>query len=214
MTTDVLSAIKPQGTGSADFRASLAQIDMQRLRLAAEHTRLTAERAEMIADGGSNADIKRCEAALADLAISRERLDVAAPVQERKLAEAIAREAEAARRDKGEVLAEAIERWNAWVASDVYTKAATAVLEGVALERAVYAAQRAFIAAPRAKPASGVHTSFAASAVPEIAKAYVGGTMRSFESLLRLPSLVPNTPAHHWWLDPGRPTGEAAARAR
>jgi hypothetical protein len=114
------------------------------------------------------------------------------------------------------VLTECIERWNAWVASGTYAKAATAVLEGIALERAVYAAQRAFGAAtPRAKPVAPgeVVSASTSAAIPEIARAHVGGQTRTLESLLRLPSLRPGEPALHWWLESG-PTGEAAAYSR
>lgn len=216
MSVDLLQAIKPRDDSSQAYRDSLAAIDVQRIRVSTEHTRLTAERADLIASGGSDAACVRIEKAIADLGRDRERLDVAVPVQERKLTEALAREAEEARRDKAEVLTECIERWNAYVAGGTYEKAAATIVEGIALERAVYAAQRAFSAAtPRAKPVvpGEVVSASTSATIPAIARAYVGGETRTFEALVRLPSLKPGQPALAWWLDPNRPTGPAYAYA-
>ena len=136
---------------------------------------------------------------MSKLALDDERLRAAEPGMRQRYADAVRREAAEAKADKCAIASAAVLKFNEWLASDVYTNAATQILEGVELEREAYRAMR--------DAAGGGHLP---ASVPTPARVWISlGEARSLESTVRLPNTVPGAPLH-WWLDPNRARGEGA----
>jgi hypothetical protein len=196
---NVIETIAPRDDSSSAANESLARIDLELMRIEAEIVSLKSERVDMLTSGASDADISRLEKALSKLALDDERLRAAEPAMRTRYSEAVKREAAELKADRCAIAAAAVLRFNEWMASGVYTNAATQILEGIELERQAYRLLRE-AAAGGPLPAS----------VPVPTRAWLaGGSMRSLESSVQLPNTVPG-PALHFWLDPNRPQGAAA----
>jgi hypothetical protein len=211
--SDVLKAIKPRGQSSAAIAEALEKIDAAFAAVDADEARLKLERSDMLLNGASNSDLRRCETALADLALDRERLTIAEPAMRLKYSEAVNRETAEARRDKREVAVEAIEKFNALIATGAYTEAAQRIVALIEAERAAYRAIAAYDRSPMAAMAPGVAAEYTPP-LPDMAKAYNGANARSLESMVQLPAMAPNTPPFAFWRDPSAPRGEAAMYMR
>lgn len=178
-----LATLRPKSVTVADIRAALALIQEER---AAVKQRMAdeAERWPALLLVGSAAAIRAAEQSKKDDEINAIRLDALAAELSKRLTEAAAIEAGAARAEQVRDAAAKILKFNNWLAT-VYTPHALAIAEGVEMERQAWRAIEA-LRDPATKATS--------ADLPALSRAYVNRDARGLGFLTRLPAAAPGSP--------------------
>jgi hypothetical protein len=155
-----------------------------------EHAAITQRMADEAAGrpdlllSGTPAAIRAAEQAKRDDDLNLSRLDALAAELSKRLTEAAAIEAGAARAEQVRDAAAKILKFNHWLAT-VYTPHALAIAEGVEMERQAWRAIEA-LRDPATKATS--------ADLPALSRAYVNRDARGLGFLTRLPAAAPGSP--------------------
>lgn len=182
MSTDVIQRHRPKDSSSSAIRQALANLAAERTALEQTIADETARRPALLMTG-TDKQIAAAEAAAQSARLNIERVDVLVQDLHKRLVDAIAEEAGAARAQQVRDAAEKIQKFNDWLASE-YRAHAEAIAAGVALERAAVQAIKG-LTGPM-----GLTTS----ALPPLSRAFVNRDARGLGFLTRLPSPQPGPP--------------------
>jgi Arc/MetJ-type ribon-helix-helix transcriptional regulator len=186
MDAPQLKRLRPSANTSAAIRAALDLIADERLACEQRLAATTAARAGLMVEGAT-AQIRDADAAIRDAQTELQQFDAMAGELRRRLTDAVATEAGAAREMQVRDAVAKIEAFNTWFAT-VYTEHALAIAAGVDLERQAWRA----ILALRDPTTNAVPED-----LPPLSRAYVNRDARGLGFLTRLPSAQPG-PAIVW----------------
>ena len=189
MDSETFSRLRPADHSAAAIRDALAAVEVERTDATHRAGALTAERARLLLVGTTGA-IARTEAAIREIATDLEQLAAIADALLPMLRAAEERESGVAHAQQVREAAEAIEKFNDWLAN-AYAAHAVPKFGGsyIGLEK------RAIALRERLRDR---HTGAVPEGLPPLALAHVGSDGRSLSFLVRLPSVAPGTEPPAW----------------